>query len=69
MVPEEYMISQHKLVCENKWAKVLSLQDYYNKKCIFINYKSLTKDTPLFWIQFRILHIILCGNIYTQQNF
>ena len=47
-----------------KWSKDLSLPDDYNWREIFKNLKFITKDTSLFWFQYRIAHRILGVNKY-----
>ena len=55
---------QHKPICEKKWSTELSLQDQFNWKTMFRNLKSLSKDIPLIWFQYRIVHRILGVNKY-----
>ena len=57
----KYIISH---CAKKKWSKDLSLPDDYNWREIFKHLTLYTKDTSLFWFQYRIAHRILGVNKY-----
>lgn len=54
--------SNHKPICENKWAFNLNLPLDFNWKQAYSNPRSATKDSGLIWFNYRIIHRILGTN-------